>query len=281
MKDNGILRQLTHNNSYHLLEQLIRTFYGFQVRLMTLDGCFLDAPQEKRPELSHRISQQSEEPSLTEFDDLESLEKVRASGTARICESSQCGCKRLLVPVVRKKAVVGFVYLSENQDVRLSQAELAITLNFLTDYVRLLVKTDLEFSDIFMNQDMTHQQCVIHDVMEYLQDNYAETDLTLKEVASWRGISYHYLSSLFKKEVQVTFKSYLQQIRLDKAAHLLTCKNLSVSQVAYRCGFDDPGYFSKAFKRSVGLSPIDYRNSRPRGKPDSRALTPKASSSQQ
>jgi len=280
MKNNGILSQLIHNTSFHLMEQLIKTFYGFQVQLMSPEGCFLNSLKESEPDQSGYAYSQSDKSSTNKFNNPDILQAVRTSGTARIFESPESGCKQLLVPVIRKKTVIGFVYLSEKQDVRLSQAELTITLNFLTDYVRLLVKTDLEFADIFVNQDLTHQQCVIHDVMNYLQDNYAATDLTLKDVASWRGISYHYLSSLFKKEVRMTFKSYLQQIRLDKAARLLKCRNLSVSQIAYRCGFDDPGYFSKTFKRLIGLSPVDYRNRCPRGGKNPRVLTSKTNSSE-
>jgi len=259
MRDNILLHYLTGNKSYHLLRQLINTFYGFDLELLTLEGDFIEPPSKSPQSDIPRFIEYNQSASSRRFSDSDLLQEIQTSGQAVITECKEQGYKQLFVPVLQKKDVVGFVFVSEDKNVRLTDSEIKITMEFLTDYIHLLVKTDLEFIEYFQNKDMTHQQCVIHDVINYVQEHYQETHLTLRDIASWRGISYHYLSSLFKKEIKMPFKTYLTHVRLERAAHLLQSRHVSVGQVAHECGFEDPGYFSKAFKRRTGLSPLAYR----------------------
>ncbi|HSA30521.1 MAG TPA: AraC family transcriptional regulator [Candidatus Omnitrophota bacterium] len=259
MRDNILLHYLTGNKSYHLLRQLINTFYGFDLELLTLEGEFIDPPSERRFRSFSGLEAPTQTPSSRRFFDQDILQQVQDSRHTLVTECKERGYKQLFVPVLQKRDVVGFVFVSEDGNVRLTDAEVQITIEFLADYIRMLVKTDLEFIEFFQNKDMSHQQCVIHDVINYVQEHYQETHLTLRDIASWRGISYHYLSSLFKKEIKMPFKTYLTHVRLERAAHLLQSRHVPVGQVARECGFEDPGYFSKAFKRQTGLSPLAYR----------------------
>ncbi len=258
MRDN-FLHHLKSNKSYQLLQQLITVFYGFDLMLLTLEGQFIEPFVKSSVSSQSRVANNPQAFPPEKFSDLNLLQEIQESRQAKITVSEQ-GCKQFLVPVIQKKDVVGFIFVSEEISVRLTEAELQITLTFLTDYIRLLVKTDLEFVEYFQNMDMTHQQCIIHDVVRYIQDNYCNAHLTLRDVADWRGISYHYLSSLFKDTMKISFKDFLTQIRFDKAMRLLESKSLPVGQIAYQCGFDDPSYFSKAFKRKIGMSPLEYRD---------------------
>ena len=86
------------------------------------------------------------------------------------------------------------------------------------------------------------------------------SDLKLTDVAEEVSISPEHLSRVFKKETGFGFSEYLSLVRLQKAEELLKSeKDLSISEVAYHCGFNDSNYFSEKFKRSYGVSPLKYK----------------------
>ncbi|ACT01211.1 transcriptional regulator, AraC family [Paenibacillus sp. JDR-2] len=72
--------------------------------------------------------------------------------------------------------------------------------------------------------------------------------------------SYVYLCQIFKKNAGITIGTYVQQLRIQRAKHLLASTNLSVADIAKQCGFEDPFYFSRIFKKIEGLGPSSYRS---------------------
>jgi AraC-like DNA-binding protein len=63
-----------------------------------------------------------------------------------------------------------------------------------------------------------------------------------------------------KRELDMTPKAYLMEQRMLRAEHLLRTNNkLNVSEVAYKCGFSEPKYFSRCFKKRFGKTPSDFR----------------------
>lgn len=86
-------------------------------------------------------------------------------------------------------------------------------------------------------------------------------DLTLHALASTQNLSPGYLSSLFRKETGQTLTDYVNSKRMEHAAQLLRTTALQVQTVAQYCGIPDVNYFSKVFKRYVGLSPKEFRQS--------------------
>ena len=68
-----------------------------------------------------------------------------------------------------------------------------------------------------------------------------------------------YLSALFVKNKNVKFKEYLNSLRINRALELIGDPDLSVSEISEKCGFSDPYYFSKVFKKITGLTPTEYR----------------------
>ena len=69
-----------------------------------------------------------------------------------------------------------------------------------------------------------------------------------------------YISRVFKTEVGMTVSEYIQHTRIRNAQALLRDTQLSVQEVSYSVGIDDPLYFSKIFRKLIGVSPRDYRN---------------------
>ncbi|MCL2865648.1 MAG: response regulator [Lachnospiraceae bacterium] len=96
------------------------------------------------------------------------------------------------------------------------------------------------------------------DAIQFIHQNFADCDLTLKNVCSHLGLSISHFSSLFKKETGKTFVEYLNGVRMEKAKELLCETGLRNYEIAEKVGYGDPHYFSIAFKKATGMSPKKY-----------------------
>ena len=94
--------------------------------------------------------------------------------------------------------------------------------------------------------------------IKYIREHYKEK-ITLDEVAAAAGFSKFYFSKLFKEHTKITVFDYLRQLRCEEARKLLETTNLSISDIALECGFEDIAYFSNVFKNECGLSPSQTR----------------------
>lgn len=87
----------------------------------------------------------------------------------------------------------------------------------------------------------------------------APLTLTVKELAHMVGLSPSYLSTLFKRRTGLGILEYQTQQRMAIARELLGTTDLSVSQIASRCGYSDPFYFSRHFRTIHSMSPSSFR----------------------
>ena len=94
--------------------------------------------------------------------------------------------------------------------------------------------------------------------LQYIKFNYSH--IKVNDIASYIGISRSYLTSLFKKKLNVSPQQYLVSFRLAQAAKLLKTTNISLAEVAEACGYENPLNFSKMFKQTYGVSPQTYRS---------------------
>ena len=94
----------------------------------------------------------------------------------------------------------------------------------------------------------------VKQAIRYITDNYAEP-LTISVVAEAVSLNPVYFGALFKKETHVTFRDYLNTIRLNQAEEMLRTRKLNVTEVAQNCGFTDVFYFSRLFKKHKGIPP--------------------------
>lgn len=98
----------------------------------------------------------------------------------------------------------------------------------------------------------------IESVMEYINLNYA-LPITLEEVAKRANLSPTYLSKKFRRITGVTFKEYLNYIRIRKASQALLTTDDSITQIAADCGFNGSNYFKDIFRKTTGYSPREFR----------------------
>ena len=110
---------------------------------------------------------------------------------------------------------------------------------------------------VFNLVDAKHE-IVIQKAINYMQIN-CERNLTLGEVADHVGYSHSHFSKVFKEELGRSFRSQLNQLRVEKSKVLLLASNAPMSEIYAACGFEDQSYFCKVFKRLVGVTPDRYR----------------------
>lgn len=98
---------------------------------------------------------------------------------------------------------------------------------------------------------------IVKATKEYLELNYAE-DISLEDMAEYVNISPQYLSKLIKKTTGFNFIDWLSMLRVKKAKELLNNSNLTVKEVCFMVGYKDPNYFSRIFKKRIGITPSEY-----------------------
>ena len=100
---------------------------------------------------------------------------------------------------------------------------------------------------------------IIHKATLYIKQHFAEK-ITLEQLANTVYISPAYFSRLFKHELGISFTSYLNNVRIEKSKNLLTDNSLKLVDIAYMVGFESQSYFTKVFKKIVGIPPLQYRD---------------------
>lgn len=81
---------------------------------------------------------------------------------------------------------------------------------------------------------------------------------SIEEIADKMSITQRYLSDSLKKETGKTTTEHIQLFLINEAKELLIAPNASISETAYQLGFEYPQYFSRLFKKKVGLTPLEF-----------------------
>ena len=101
---------------------------------------------------------------------------------------------------------------------------------------------------------------VMEEVRNYIDENYADEELSLNKVAEHVNFSPNHLSAVFSAQMGTTFIKYLTDYRLGKAKELLRCTSKRTADIGYEVGYKDPHYFSSLFKKTQGMTPTQYRD---------------------
>ena len=109
-------------------------------------------------------------------------------------------------------------------------------------------------------EDSNHQikSNLITSVVDFITSNYAE-NITLSDAAKYAYVNPSHLSREFNKSMNCNFRSYLNNIRIEKAKELLANTDLSLADIGNQVGFTDQSYFNKIFRKHEDLTPGQYR----------------------
>lgn len=114
------------------------------------------------------------------------------------------------------------------------------------------------------NQNAPAHSQIVQEIEQNIIRNYPDCNYELDSYLRSLPFNYDYIRKLFKNETGVTPHRYLSDIRLQTAAENLSVsgqQDFSVSEIARLCGFREPLYFSRMFKKKYGVSPSMYQNS--------------------
>lgn len=120
-----------------------------------------------------------------------------------------------------------------------------------------LFKAALAVSD---DNRHTKAKKIVESVVEYIEANYSNSDLSVEGIANGIFINSSYLRKIFKKELNMSVNDYIVDFRLQKAKEIIGSGNIKLSDISEMIGYSDSGYFSKSFKKKFGLSPSEYEN---------------------
>ncbi len=128
-------------------------------------------------------------------------------------------------------------------------------INVLTECVFLYT---LSFIDNSKDKTPKYDN-LFEQIVDYIDNHYRDSDISLKKIADIFSYTEKYLSYLFKKNMNISFKSYINNLRIQYAYHKLVENNVtSIAEIALSCGYSDSHYFSKVFKKVGGISPTEY-----------------------
>jgi len=102
----------------------------------------------------------------------------------------------------------------------------------------------------------------IQQALDFLEQNYADPEIDADAVAREIGLSRDHLRHVFKEETGKTVLDRLTDIRMDRAKRLLDEGALKVYEIAERVGYRNGQYFSQVFRKTAGMTPLEYMEKR-------------------
>jgi len=100
----------------------------------------------------------------------------------------------------------------------------------------------------------------LSEVFQYVNENYKK-DIVLIEIAAIANMTPTSFCRMFKLKTKKSFVEYLNEIRVSKACKFLLETDLSMSEIAYECGYKTASNFNKLFKKFIGMTPSEFKKS--------------------
>ena len=124
----------------------------------------------------------------------------------------------------------------------------------------ILLYTFYFIGDKFLNSDAEHKKGsnFAINIKKFIDDNYSDCSLSLRMISEKLCYSPKYISSLFKRSFKIGLSDYLNTLRIQHACTLIQYGFTSVSNISSKCGYSDPQYFSKVFKKKMGETPSEF-----------------------
>jgi AraC-like DNA-binding protein/ligand-binding sensor protein len=133
---------------------------------------------------------------------------------------------------------------------------LLIVSEYLANTYATLISTHKNFTA--KNVMASSESYILSHILEYVQQNYINT-ITVGEVAYFCHCSESYINHIFKKNIRVNIKAYINKLRVEQSKEYLMNTSESISEIAMRVGYNDPNYFSNVFTKICGFTPTEYK----------------------
>ena len=136
--------------------------------------------------------------------------------------------------------------------------EKAYGYTFHTRILLLQIMEQFMKEKLFLPVTVGNNVTLQREMISYIQEHYDEK-ITLQMLAEEFHLSEKYISEYFKEHFSIGFMQYVGHLRMTKAKHLLLDTDLSVTDVAFSCGFNSVNLFIRKFKELYQMTPLQYR----------------------
>lgn len=160
--------------------------------------------------------------------------------------------------LLRKAAQEGGVHPIHLDKISSSFAKKIEQISVVSGVKKLMMEMLNDYCRLVRKHSINHFSSLVQRSIIKIESDLT-ADLSLKELAKLNNVSTSYLSTLFKKETGQTITEYVNNQRINHAKYLLKTTNLQIQTIAQLCGILDLHYFSKLFKKYVGITPKEYR----------------------
>ena len=266
----------------HPLQPLLKDLYqifGINISMFDYEGNYITSYPEMDCPFCHLIKNNQEGKKRCHNCDQRAFQRVQESGKLDLYQ-----CDFLLyeacVPLYSYGILTGFLMMGQTTlDFQVDkQAIYQKALPYISDKQELKKAIDLipqhtiedieSFSHIIdccakylsLDNRLEHKKRPIASQIKKYIDQHYNKSLTLEDMASRFQLSKTTLETAFKQTYKVTIHTYITQVRILHACQYLKQPHYSIQDTAELCGFEDPSYFTKVFKKSMGISPKGYRN---------------------
>lgn len=144
-----------------------------------------------------------------------------------------------------------------------SKEEVIADISETNSYEESRIKILKLFHDVFeflSTEKAKHEDVLASAARHIVDQEFSSSSLSLQYVADRIGVTPCRLSVLFREAFGINFSSYLARLRIEKSQNLLRDLSLKIEDIGGMVGYSDSHYFAKVFKRSVNLTPSEYRN---------------------
>lgn len=119
-----------------------------------------------------------------------------------------------------------------------------------------LEKLNLFFTD---NLKQSEESSTVYMIKEYIAGHFSNEHLSVRDISNHVFLSSTYVCTIFKNETGQTLNQYITEYRVEYAKKLLKDPRYKITDISLKVGYSDGNYFGKIFKKSVGMSPSEFR----------------------
>lgn len=126
-----------------------------------------------------------------------------------------------------------------------------------------LIESCIRISAQVKRERLDSTKLLARNAKQYIEEHYMDPEISVEKLCTVLHVSPAYFSTVFKRETEMSFVSYLTEVRLQNALNLLNTTDDKTYVIAGKVGYTEPNYFSYVFKKRFGVSPSKYRQSAP------------------
>ena len=147
--------------------------------------------------------------------------------------------------------------LAERGAVDTNRLRACATTEALVDFITFYLRSIGDALSTALTDDPGYY--IVKSAKDYAREHYTEASLSLQDVADHVGLSKNHFSRVFHKTTGMKFWDYVTQLRIEKAKELLKQSNRSNYEICREIGYESEFYFSKIFKKVVGIAAQEFK----------------------